>query len=189
MNPRLHINLHRTSRRPIPASGGRRNWMISMAIVFLIIFLVVPWQVAYLGCWIFQFYITITTEKPLQSGSSSIPLMSRTVDQVTDSPIAEDYPAVSPVSETAEATEIKPVDGDKEKGSNEYLLLLMTWLLPLAAPVLAVWVRTLATAGLTTPFDGDHNFLYVAPFILLLDLGPSVSGFLCTRYVPHKRRS
>lgn len=76
---------------------------------------------------------------------------------------------------------MRPSDVDRERQSNECLLLLMTWLLPLAAPVLAVWVRTLATAGLTTPFDGDHNFLYVAPFVVLLDLGPGVSGFLCAR--------
>jgi len=34
---------------------------------------------------------------------------------------------------------------------------------------LAVWVRTLSTAGYTTPFDGDHNFLYVAPWLLVSD--------------------
>ena len=45
----------------------------------------------------------------------------------------------------------------------------MTWLLPLAAPVLVVWVRTLYTAGLTTPFDGDHNVLNVAPYLILVD--------------------
>ena len=45
----------------------------------------------------------------------------------------------------------------------------MTWLLPLAAPVLAVWVRTLFTAGFTTPFNGDHNVLYVIPFLVLVD--------------------
>ena len=55
------------------------------------------------------------------------------------------------------------------QNEREHLLLLMTWLLPLAAPVLAVWVRTLFTAGLTTPFDGDHNVLYVAPFLVLVD--------------------
>jgi len=27
----------------------------------------------------------------------------------------------------------------------------------------------MATAGFTTPFDGDHNFLYVAPFLFLVD--------------------
>lgn len=65
--------------------------------------------------------------------------------------------------------------------ANEYLLLLMTWLLPLAAPVLAVWVRTLATAGLTTPFDGDHNVAYVAPFVVLVESGPWAGGFLKPR--------
>lgn len=47
----------------------------------------------------------------------------------------------------------------------------MTWLLPLAAPILAVWVRTLFTAGFTTPFDGGHNFLRVLPFLMLVDPG------------------
>lgn len=52
---------------------------------------------------------------------------------------------------------------------NMHLLLLLTWLLPLTAPVLAVWVRTLLTAGYTTPFDGDHNFLAVLPFLIVVD--------------------
>lgn len=46
----------------------------------------------------------------------------------------------------------------------------MTWLLPLAAPVLAVWVRTIQTAGYTTPFNGDHNVFKVAPVLVLVDL-------------------
>nr|GAT54765.1 predicted protein [Mycena chlorophos] len=49
-----------------------------------------------------------------------------------------------------------------------HILLLMTWLLPLAAPVLVVWVRTLAGAGLTTPFDGDHSVFSAAPFLVLV---------------------
>ena len=49
-----------------------------------------------------------------------------------------------------------------------YFLLLETLLLLLSAPVLAVWVRTLSTAGYT-PFDGDHNFLCVAPWLLVAD--------------------
>ena len=59
---------------------------------------------------------------------------------------------------------------------NMHILLLMTWLLPLAAPVLVVWVRTLLTAGLTTPFDGDHFVLNVAPFLVLVEFasGPGV---------------
>lgn len=57
----------------------------------------------------------------------------------------------------------------------------MTWLLPLAAPVLAVWVRTLLTAGLTTPFDGDHNFLAVVPFLVLTDFASWTPGRLFER--------
>jgi len=54
-----------------------------------------------------------------------------------------------------------------------HALLLLFWLLPLVAPVLAVWVRTLATAGLTTPFDGDHDVFAVASFLLLVDFASS----------------
>jgi GPI inositol-deacylase len=64
---------------------------------------------------------------------------------------------------------------------NLHFLLLMTWLLPLAAPVLAVWVRTLLTAGLTTPFDGDHNFLAVVPFLVLTDFASWTPGRLFER--------
>jgi hypothetical protein len=46
---------------------------------------------------------------------------------------------------------------------NARFLLLMTWLLPLSMPVLAVWVRSLMTAWYTAPFNGDHNVFKVAP--------------------------
>lgn len=52
----------------------------------------------------------------------------------------------------------------------------MTWLLPLVAPILAVWVRTLATAGIVTPFDGDHNFLNAVPFVVLVDFASWTTG-------------
>lgn len=52
---------------------------------------------------------------------------------------------------------------------NTHLLLLITWLLPLSMPVLAVWVRTLMTAGYTAPFNGDHNVFKVAPFLVLVE--------------------
>ena len=57
----------------------------------------------------------------------------------------------------------------------------MIWLLPFTAPVLAVWVRTLITAGLTTPFDGDHNFLAVVPFLVLTDFASWTPGRLFER--------
>lgn len=53
---------------------------------------------------------------------------------------------------------------------NTHMLLFMTWLLPLVAPVLAVWVRTIQTAGYKTPFNGDHNVLKVVPVLMLVDL-------------------
>lgn len=67
----------------------------------------------------------------------------------------------------------------------QLLLLLMTWLLPIVAPVLAVWVRTLYTAGFTTPFDGDHNFLSVLPFLILTDYASWMPGplFQPAKYV------
>lgn len=59
------------------------------------------------------------------------------------------------------------------------MLLFLTWLLPLAAPVLAVWVRTLATAGpvaLDSIGTGDHNFLSVAPYLILVEYASWTRG-------------
>jgi glycosylphosphatidylinositol deacylase len=61
------------------------------------------------------------------------------------------------------------------------VLLLLTWLLPLTAPVLAVWVRTLATAGpiaLDSIGTGDHNFLSVAPYLILVEYASWAHGSL-----------
>lgn len=56
---------------------------------------------------------------------------------------------------------------ETRQSSNFHILLLLTWLLPFAAPILVVWVRTLQTAGYTVPFDGDHNVLAILPWLLL----------------------
>ena len=61
------------------------------------------------------------------------------------------------------------------------MLLLLTWLLPLTAPVLVVWVRTLATAGpiaLDSIDTGDHNFLSVAPYLILVEYASWARGSL-----------
>ncbi|CEL57936.1 hypothetical protein RSOLAG1IB_02681 [Rhizoctonia solani AG-1 IB] len=57
-------------------------------------------------------------------------------------------------------------------GQGSHLLLTMFWMLPLVAPVLIVWARTLVTAGLTTPFDGDHNILKVMFVVMSVELRP-----------------
>ncbi|KZW04344.1 PGAP1-domain-containing protein [Exidia glandulosa HHB12029] len=54
----------------------------------------------------------------------------------------------------------------------EHVLLLLLILLPLQAPVLPVWVRTLLTAGYTTPFNGDHNVLSILPMMILVGFSP-----------------
>ncbi|GJJ07529.1 hypothetical protein Clacol_001731 [Clathrus columnatus] len=55
-----------------------------------------------------------------------------------------------------------------------HFLLLLFWLLPLTAPVLVVWARTLLTAGLTTPFDGDHDIIAIASFLVYTNLATLV---------------
>ncbi|KAG8696279.1 GPI inositol deacylase [Ceratobasidium sp. 394] len=62
-----------------------------------------------------------------------------------------------------------------EHAQASHLLLLLFWLLPLVAPVLIVWARTLINAGITTPFDGDHNILNIAFIVMCVELGGSRS--------------
>lgn len=54
----------------------------------------------------------------------------------------------------------------------DHALALLLILLPLQAPVLPVWVRTLLTAGYTAPFDGDHNVLSIIPMMILVGFSP-----------------
>lgn len=81
-------------------------------------------------------------------------------------PSQDDSPAdrLSPPSQTLAPAFINAYN------QNTHMLLFMTWLLPLAAPVLVVWVRTIQTAGYTMPFNGDHNVFKAAPFLMLVDL-------------------
>jgi hypothetical protein len=54
----------------------------------------------------------------------------------------------------------------------EHVLLFLMWLLPLAAPLLAVWVRALVISGPTVLGNfgrGDHSFLSDAPYLILVD--------------------
>lgn len=143
--------------------------MVSLAFICILIFLVVPWQVGFLGCWILHFftcasqpsYVVTTPE------ATAIPLIPR---GDTNEDNESEYTGAPPSASTPSHLASQPVNTTVQN-EREHLLLLMTWLLPLAAPVLAVWVRTLLTAGFTTPFDGDHNVLYVAPFLVLADPG------------------
>lgn len=135
----------------------------SISIVFLSVFFFVPWQVALLGSYLIIFHTT----------ASSSPLSWRRVSHKSKDSSCGTYPlspTPPPRSRSSHAgTESHLNDKIHNHTLLTYLLLLTTLLLPLSAPVLAVWVRTLSTAGYTTPFDGDHNFLYVAPWLLVAD--------------------
>lgn len=139
-----------------------------MTLVFLVIFILVPWQVAFLGCWLIHFFTCASSLADLSS-HRSIPPAVEAVPLVSTAR-TDDEPPES--SEDASRTRQPPpyLQFTEQVNGHMHILLFMTWLLPLVAPVLAVWVRTLMTAGLTTPFDGDHNFLYVAPFLVVVEV-------------------
>jgi glycosylphosphatidylinositol deacylase len=155
-----------------------------MCLVFTLIFLFIPWQVAFLGCWTIHLSTCAsrTTGRPLPGSSlslvsspneASIPLTGREPGTVDD----KQEPQPKALEETRRRT--------NNKHHSMHLLLLVTWLLPLVAPVLAVWVRTLLTAGLTTPFTGDHFFPNVAPFLVLVDFASWTNGPLFEKQKYH----
>ena len=117
--PLMRFSLSMTS----DTSGNNRRGLFSIFLMSLLVFLVIPWQVAFLSCYLIVFHICATEKEPI---------------------------------------------GDRDYYEQKrHILLLMTWCLPVVAPVLAVWIRTVATAGFTTPFDGDHNVLNVIGFMIL----------------------
>ena len=152
-------------------SGTTSNsTLISMCLIFFLIFLFIPWQVAFLGCWVIHLYTcaSAASTRPSIVEDSPIPLISQHSGDEPDRPgdvRIVTRPTALPLS---------------DENQNMHILLLMTWLLPLVAPFLVVRVRTLITAGFIVSFDGDHNFMNVAPFLLLLDLMSSgrISGGL-----------
>ncbi|KAL0950184.1 hypothetical protein HGRIS_010177 [Hohenbuehelia grisea] len=156
------------SPRNIEYSAVRKTTVVSMSLIFLAVFLFVPWQVAYLVCWIIHLFTCASfgglSDKDAGGREVAIPLVSRD---------GGDQPVIS-------QKESLSVSATRIDNANHcmHILLLMTWLLPLAAPTLAVWVRTLFTAGFTTPFDGDHFVLSVAPFLILVDFVSWAGGGL-----------
>ena len=144
-----------------------RSTVLSLSLICLVIFIFVPWQVAYVGCWLLHLHTCASSAQQLSSlgqdtSVEAVPLVIRSGRNLEDTDDEVPHPR-----------DRLPLDVINIKRNNLnhnlHILVLMTWLLPLTAPVLAVWVRTLLTAGYTTPFDSDHNFLAVLPFLIFTD--------------------
>lgn len=117
---------------------SHKRGAISMLVISALVFLVVPWQVAFLACYMLHFHVCATQS-------------------------------------TAKTGSYEQQDAHAQK---LHVLLLMTWCLPILAPVLAVWVRTLLTAGFTTPFDGDHFVMNMIAFMYLTYIMSASEGLL-----------
>ena len=130
-----------------------------MVLILLLVAVILPWQVAFLGCWVLHLVTCATTHiTPAVSGEATTPPRS--------------------LSPPRNSSSTPPLESRHEA---DHVLLLLTWLLPLAAPVLAVWVRMLATAGpiaLDSTGTGDHSFLSVAPYLILVEYTSWARGSL-----------
>lgn len=171
------MNIEFRSRKGRPTV--QRGTILSLLTICAAIFLFIPWQVAFLGCWVLHLYTCATArqhQKEVAHGSKTdaVPMTNTRRDS------AEDHGAMSPTLPPR-----KPPSEFIIRQSNLnhslHMLLLMTWLLPFTAPILAVWVRTLLTAGFATPFDSDHNFISVLPFLILVDYASWTPGRLFER--------
>jgi len=128
-------------------AGLNRSTTLSFLLILFLVAVIVPWQVAFLGCWVVHFMTCAMYIAPAPADATTPP---RSLSPSRNSPALLQAP----------------------RHDADHVLLLLTWLLPLAAPVLAVWVRTLATAGpiaLGTVGQGDHSFLSVAPYLILVE--------------------
>ena len=128
--------------------------------ILVLVWTLVPYQVAFLATFILHMASTSTPNSSPPASNSYIRLKdrSRSPTRTAGSRSPSASPSLATLKLHQDVTRI---------AQDEHLLLLLLWLLPFAAPVLAVWVRTLQTAGVTVPFDGDHNILNVLPWLLL----------------------
>lgn len=132
-----------------------------MGVILLLVATFVPYQVAFVISWMVLIW-----------HCSSFSGTSGSTNEIHLRPIAVPSRGGSPRCDPGEGSPT-PASIAKAELYNEnvvrHLLLLQTFLLPLQAPVLAVWIRTLATAGYTAPFDGDHNVFMVLPWLIIAE--------------------
>ena len=156
-------------REPPMRTRRLRTTIGSISVIFLLVFLFIPWQVAFLGSYLILFHATVSSYCSPLSWGRRVSHKSKDSSLSAHPPSPSSPPLPPSRSNSRTRSESHPSNQIHNHTVLTYFLLLKTLLLPLSAPVLAVWVRTLSMAGYTTRFDGDHNFLYVAPWLLVAD--------------------
>ena len=153
----------------------RRN-NITICLVLSSAFVFVPWQAAYLWSWLALLYACGTryVRRPFPGSTPSIAPSPR---ETSSPPAAVNSPQTKPNVHTEPR-----YWGIDIEHHNQHILLLMTWLLVLAAPVLTVWIRTLWIAGLTAPFETDYSMLKASPFVILAVFASRTEGSLYARH-------
>ncbi|KZT05617.1 PGAP1-domain-containing protein [Laetiporus sulphureus 93-53] len=189
----------RALRAPRPReTSSRRNALLSMGLVVFLIIVIIPWQVAFLCAWIYHFYTcaanaslafypapsTAISLIPRQASSSNFPTSAHGASRVSSSPSSQPPSPSSPSLRDAPAADANVLDA--KHNQDQHLLLIMAWLLPIAAPVLVVWVRTVAGSGIRAVWGSasgwgpDRNVLIVAPWLVLVEWAGS-GGSLFTQ--------
>ena len=168
------INLTLACSRHERVSMRRNNATICLVLSSAFVF--VPWQAAYLWSWLALLYACGTryVRRPFPGSTPSLAPSPR---ETSSPPAAMN----SPQTKSNVHTESRYWGIDIEH-HNQHILLLMMWLLVLAAPVLTVWVRTLWIAGLTAPFETDYSILKASPFVILAVFASRTEGSLYARH-------
>lgn len=87
-----------------------------------------------------------------------------------------------------ETTQVQSGDAKKLDALNQniHILMLLLWLLPNMAPSLAVWIRTMATAGSISLFNDDHWPHLVIPYLMIVEFANARSPF--PAFLPSRSR-
>ncbi|KAG1756758.1 PGAP1-like protein-domain-containing protein [Suillus paluster] len=179
---RLLTRLLPANRRRYDDLGMPRSTVASMIFISLLVIMFVPWQIAFIGCCPTLALRLLSEVHPpnrcLCASASAAASRTRRTLKPTKESLPKNLKFRMCAGIKAFAATADTLDANQSYHENTHILLLMTWLLPLSMPVLAVWVRTLMTAGYTAPFNGDHNVFKVAPFLVLVDCTSRRKGTL-----------
>ncbi|KAG8884777.1 GPI inositol deacylase [Tulasnella sp. 331] len=174
-------------------SNFRVTNLAAILALLLCVATLIPYQVAFVATWLILLWTCATASAPSavseserSTGDASDLVMDTTHIPLLSDPSKSDLQSRSR-SRSSSPTEV-PDEGVPQASSPsrptsssarahvdttnlaKHILLLQTLLVPLKAPILAVWIRTLASAGYTTPFDGDHNILMVLPWLGMMEV-------------------